>query len=171
MYLSTSTSFHHCVWSVFTLLSQELKLRRYFRTSSFLLSCHSIVFQILVLCFLAELEKAPCPHSCRRRSKQGRRSSSLIWEVALGVLTRTVSFTHHLPIMLTRTRSPTLMWPVPAPEGLLAVMAISVPHGVQLWGILLAASTEPAGNGTHVAQQLAGTTELIVWIEEQHLLY
>lgn len=35
----------------------------------------------------------------------------LVGDVALGRLTGTLSFTHQLPIMLTRARSPTLMRP------------------------------------------------------------
>lgn len=66
--------------------------------------------------------------------------------------------------MLTRTHSPTLMWPVPALEGLLAVMAISFPHGVQLGGILPAAlqcSTvfiPAAGHGTRRARHSSSPT-------------
>ncbi|CAG03887.1 unnamed protein product [Tetraodon nigroviridis] len=47
----------------------------------------------------------------------------LIGDVAPGVLTGTVSFTHQLPIMLTRACSPTLMRPFPELEGSQAATA------------------------------------------------
>lgn len=50
-------------------------------------------------------------------------------------------FMHCLPTVLIRTHSSTVIWPVPGPEGLLEVMTISFPHGVQLPGI------SPAGYG------------------------
>lgn len=63
----------------------------------------------------------------------------LIGDVALGVLTGTVSFTHQLPIMLTRACSPTPMWPLPELEGSQAATATSGPHGDLLQGNLPAA--------------------------------
>lgn len=69
----------------------------------------------------------------------------MIGDVPLGVLTGTVSFTHHLPIMLTRAPSPTLTWPLPELEGSQAGAAASVPHGVLLQGTLAVASAETQG--------------------------
>lgn len=63
-------------------------------------------------------------------------SRTFVWEDAFRVLTRTTGFMRHLPIMLTRTHSSTRRWPAPGPQGWLEVMAVSLPHGVPLSGML-----------------------------------
>lgn len=93
------------------------------------------------------------------------RTSVLFGKMPLGVLTRTTGFMRHLPIMLTRTHSSAPWWPAPGPEGWLEVMAISLPHGVLLSGMLPPAgcsaarspNTRECGNSLHFMKKLAAS--------------
>lgn len=135
---------------------------------TFLLFQHLWNFMLFFFFFKSRpspMEPCLASPSCLPSPRSRAALPGLVGAAALGLLTGTVSFTHQLPIMLTRARSPTLMWPLPALEGGWVAGergATSGPHGVLLLlrgAAQAAASVEPPDATPGAAERAAAPAQ------------